>query len=359
MIMLKTSQFWLRIAIAVLAVYMFLSVRSVYWPVVLSLIITFILIPVRDFILRAVLRLCGKKCPVGIAILLSFIVFICVLVLITNSILRPLLVQVNLLSANIEPLIAKITDLVTQYEESQTQIYIPDQVKIIIDDTFVKLGNYSVDGARNLVSTVFNIAGTVVELFVVPFITFYFMKDGASMVDTFIRLYPSDYQSHLRMFFYEVQRVLSSYIQGQLLMSCIIASLTFAGMWALGVPYPLVIGLLAAITEWIPIIGPILSALPAVLLGLVISPALAIKVLIFYIVVQQLDSHLIMPKVMGAVISIHPVVIVIALLVGGTLFSVQGMILAVPVTAVLQIVCKHMWFYNTYKAKAMNIYGKM
>jgi predicted PurR-regulated permease PerM len=66
-----------------------------------------------------------------------------------------------------------------------------------------------------------------------------------------------------------------------------------------------------------------------------------------------------MPKVMGAVISIHPVVIVIALLVGGTLFSVQGMILAVPVTAVLQIVCKHMWFYNTYKAKAMNIYGKM
>lgn len=78
----------------------------------------------------------------------------------------------------------------------------------------------------------------------------------------------------------------------------------------------------------------------------------------FYIVIQQIDSHIIMPQVMGAVISLHPVVIIIALLIGGTLFGIAGMVLTVPVTAVLQILCRHLWFYNTYKTKAMNTYGK-
>ena len=64
-----------------------------------------------------------------------------------------------------------------------------------------------------------------------------------------------------------------------------------------------------------------------------------------------------MPQVMGAVIKLHPVVIVIALLIGGTLFGIAGMILTVPVTAVLQILCKHLWFYNTYREKAMNKNG--
>ena len=82
-------------------------------------------------------------------------------------------------------------------------------------------------------------------------------------------------------------------------MSCIIATLTFLGMWAMGVPYPMVIGLLAAITEWIPIVGPIVGAVPAILLSATVSLSLPIKVIIFYIVIQQIDSHLIMPQVMG------------------------------------------------------------
>lgn len=357
--MIKQSQFWLRVVIAVMAGWLFLSVHAVYWPVVVSLIIMLILAPVRDKCLQGSKWLLGKEMPVDIAILISFAVLIAALVLITNIILKPLIVQVNLLADNIQYLVMQITHLAGNLEESQTQLYIPDQVKTIINDTIVKIGNYSVEGVRNVVKTVFDIAGTVVEFFVVPIITFYFMKDGNGMVDTFVRIYPDEYQPQLKMLFYETHKVLSSYIQGQLLMSCIMATIIFLGMWLMGVPYPLVIGLLAAITEWIPIVGPIVGAVPAILLGATVDLSLSVKVLIFYIIVQQLDSHLIMPKVMGAVISIHPVVIVIALLAGGTLFGVQGMILAVPVTAVLQIICKHMWFYNTYKTKAMNNYGKI
>lgn len=353
----KESQFWLRIVVAVFAVGLFLSVHAVYWPVIISLILTFILIPVRDGAMKLFARLTHHHLPVDIAILISFAVFVMIIGGLTNVILKPLIIQVNLLAANFNDLVDQTAAIAVQLENEQTQFYIPEQVKVVINDAFTKIGNYGVDGISNLVKSVFAIAGTVVEFFVVPIITFYFMKDGKKMVRSFVSIYPESYQTQLTGLFHEIQQVLSRYIRGQLLMSCIIAALTFFGMWALGVPYPMVIGLLAAITEWIPIVGPIIGAVPAILLGATVDLTLAVKVLIFYIVIQQVDSHLIMPQVMGAIISLHPVVIILALLVNGTLFGIAGMILTVPVTAVLQILCKHLWFYNSYKEKALNTDG--
>lgn len=353
----KSAQYWMRVALAVLAAALFFSVHAMYWPVVISLILTFILIPIRDGVLKILRRLTGRQVPVDLAILISFVVFIAILSILTNSIVRPLVYQMNLLAANFNNLVNQTADLVIQLENEQTQFYIPEQVKRVINDAFVKIGNYGISGLTDLIESVFAIAGTVVEFFVVPIITFYFMKDGDRMVRTFVGIFPEDYRAHLGGLFAEIQHVLSRYIRGQLMMSCIIATLTCVGMWLLGVPYPMVIGLLAAITEWIPIVGPIVGAVPAILLSATVDLSLPLKVIIFYIAIQQIDSHLIMPQVMGAVISLHPVVIVIALLIGGTLFGVAGMILTVPVTAVLQILCKHLWFYNTYKEKAMKYNG--
>lgn len=358
MSMYKESQFWLRVTLTISAGALFLLVHAVYWPVVISLILTFILMPLRNLFIKFFHKLTKRNLPADIAILLAFFTFIVVLNGVANVILRPLLYQVNLLAANFNSLVAQTAALVTYLENEQTQFYIPEQVKVIINDTFVRIGNYGVEGVTNLISSVFAIAGTVVEFFVVPFITFYFMKDGGRMVHSFVHIYPEHYRPQLAAVFEEIHHVLSRYIRGQLLMSCIIGILTFLGMWIMGVPYPMVIGLIAAVTEWIPIVGPIVGAIPAILLGATVDLSIALKVLIFYIIIQQIDSHLIMPQVMGAVISLHPVVIVIALLIGGTLFGVAGMILTVPVTAVLQILCKHLWFYNTYKEKAMNTYGK-
>lgn len=357
MVAYKGAEFWMRVTLAILAGALFLTVHAVYWPVVISLILTFILMPIRDGVIKGLRRLTGRHVPIDLAILISFVILIVIVTVITNIIVKPLVIQVNLLAANFNDLVSQTAALVTQLENEQTQFYIPDQVKKIINDAFVKIGNYGIDGITNLIQSVFAIAGTVVEFFVVPIITFYFMKDGGHMVKIFVDIFPESYRSHLAGLFQEIQHVLSRYIRGQILMSCIIATLTFLGMWAMGVPYPMVIGLLAAITEWIPIVGPIVGAVPAILLSATVSLSLPIKVIIFYIVIQQIDSHLIMPQVMGAVISLHPVVIVIALLIGGTLFGVAGMILTVPVTAVLQILCKHLWFYNTYKEKAMKHNG--
>ncbi|WP_075572499.1 AI-2E family transporter [Megasphaera coli] len=354
----KKIEFWLRVVLSALAVCLFFAVQAVYWPVIISLIITFILAPLRDGIQRGLESCLHRHVPKDISILLSFVVLIGILVIMTNSIVKPLIGQLNLLANNFGTIVERTYDLVILLESDRTPFYIPDQVKAIINETFVKISNYGIDGVTNLVKSVFAIAGTVVEFFVVPFITFYFMKDGSKMLTSFIDLYPENYRNHLYTYFREVHRVLSRYIRGQLLMSCIIATLTFLGMWLMNVPYPLVIALIAAVTEWIPIIGPIVGAVPAILLGAAVSTALALKVLVFYVVIQQLDGHFIMPQVMGKVISIHPVVIVIALLIGGTLLGVAGMILTVPLVAVLQVTCRHLWFFSAYRERMLKENGK-
>ena len=331
MVAYKGAEFWMRVTLAILAGALFLTVHAVYWPVVISLILTFILMPIRDGVIKGLRRLTGRHVPIDLAILISFVILIVIVTIITNIIVKPLVIQVNLLAANFNDLVSQTAALVTQLENEQTQFYIPDQVKKIVNDTFVKIGNYGIEGITNLIQSVFAIAGTVVEFFVVPIITFYFMKDGGHMVKIFVDIFPESYRSHLAGLFQEIQHVLSRYIRGQILMSCIIATLTFLGMWAMGVPYPMVIGLLAAITEWIPIVGPIVGAVPAILLSATVSLSLPLKVIIFYIVIQQIDSHLIMPQVMGAVISLHPVVIVIALLIGGLIAALMAYLIGLPV----------------------------
>lgn len=347
--LMRSSQYWLRVTVAVLTAALILSVSSVYWPVVVSLLLALILAPLCACFQKIALRVGWRSMPIDVAIILSFIVFGVVIGIVINHVFVPFIIQLNALLQNFSTLIQEVGMLPQAFQTSQAYIEIPPQVEAVINDTIVKIGNYTVDLVKQGISTVFNIAGTAVELFVVPIITFYFIKDGKTMVDGFIRIFPQEHQGQLQLMFSEIRSILSAYIRGQLAMSCIIAVITFAGMWALDVPYALVIAFLAAITEWIPIVGPIIGAIPAVTLGAVVSFPLAVKVLVFYIIVQQVDGHLIMPKVMGAVINLHPVVIVLALLMGGTLLGLTGMILAVPMTAILQILAKHMWYYNRYR----------
>lgn len=111
----------------------------------------------------------------------------------------------------------------------------------------------------------------------------------------------------------------------------------------MNIGYPFVLATLAAMAEAIPIIGPILSAVPAIILGLAVSTKLGLKVAIFCFFLQQLENHVILPRVMGKSVNLHPVIIIISLLIGGQFLGVLGMLLALPVTALLNIFMQHFW----------------
>ena len=140
---------------------------------------------------------------------------------------------------------------------------------------------------------------------------------------------------------------ISGYVEGLWKLSLLSALSVTLVLLVLGVPYPLVFGLIALLAETIPVIGPMISAIPAIFVAYTSTTAnTALVVALFYVIYYTMDSQMLQPVVMGKKINLHPVVILLALLIGGKLFGILGMLFAVPVAAVYRVLYDELWHYN-------------
>jgi len=136
-------------------------------------------------------------------------------------------------------------------------------------------------------------------------------------------------------FIEEVDFIFSRYISGKLLDSSIIAVLAFLGLWIIGAPYQLLLALIIGVTNMIPYFGPFIGGTPAVVITLFYSPVTAFWVLIFIVVLQQFDGNILGPKILGDSVGVSPFWIMLAIIIGGGLFGILGMLIGVPVIVVL------------------------
>jgi predicted PurR-regulated permease PerM len=193
------------------------------------------------------------------------------------------------------------------------------------------------DAVGTVVSAVWRLVGGIFGVFTILILAFYILVDFDQLLRFFIRLFPRPSRGRADDATHRVTAKVSAWLGGQLLLAAIIGSSAALGLWLMGVPYFYVLALLAAVGELIPVIGPILSAIPAVLVALTVKPTLALGVLAFFIVQQQIENHLLVPKIMSRQVGISPVVVISALLIGGSLLGIVGAILAVPTAAILQV----------------------
>lgn len=211
-------------------------------------------------------------------------------------------------------------------------------------------------GTELLGGTLAAIAGLVAlvtDIFLVLAITFYLLLDGRSMHNWALRFLPA--ASRERWFFIEatLNRVLGGYIRGQLIVALTVGIAAGAGSFVIGVQYPLVIGLLAFLFEFIPLVGPVLGMIPAVIIALFQSPTLALWVVIYFIVLQQVESNLIVPRVSGHAVGLHPLAALLALLAGVELGGLGGALLAVPIAGVLYVVALAIYTDKTTQSELL------
>jgi len=186
-------------------------------------------------------------------------------------------------------------------------------------------------------NAVLGVIGGVFGLITVLVLAFYLLVDSSSLILVFLRLFPREKRAQVNDACRRVTNKISAWLGGQLLLAGIIGSTAALGLFLMGVPFFWVLALIAAIGEMIPIVGPILSAVPAAAVALSVKPTLALAVILFFIAQQQLENHLLVPKIMQRQVGISPVFVIIALLIGGSLLGVIGAILAVPTAAILQV----------------------
>jgi len=204
-----------------------------------------------------------------------------------------------------------------------------------------ELSRFIQGSLRDLLYTSVNVvalvAGSVIDVVVVLVMAFYFMVDGHRIGDLAVQLAPPAHREKAAFVRLAVGQVLGSYIRGQLILAGIIGVAAGMGCWLLGVRYPLVIGVLAFLFELVPMLGPVLSAVPAVIIALFQPWPLVAWVILYFIAIQMIENHILAPRISGHAVGLHPVVALVALLAGADLFGIWGALFAVPITGVAAV----------------------
>ncbi|MBP2660306.1 MAG: hypothetical protein H6Q69_3338 [Firmicutes bacterium] len=318
----------------------------IYFPIILAMILAFILNPLVNYITS--IRFGAKKRHIGrgISVICAFLILILFLSLVGTFVLLPFIHEFDKFIIDLPNLISKIQNIAIKIQQRAQLLDLPANINTFIEQAITSAASFSADLAKRILQAAFGFASSIVELVVVPVLAYYFLKDWSLLKDKIVSLFTVESREKVRKIIEEMSLVISAYIRGQVIISIIIGIFVFSGMYLLGVDYPLVLGLLAACTESIPIIGPIVGSVPAIMLAYLISPTLAFKVIIFYILVQFIENQIVVPNIMGHTIDLHPVVIIISLLIGGQLWGIIGMMLAVPAAALLRVLIKQLWITN-------------
>jgi predicted PurR-regulated permease PerM len=183
-----------------------------------------------------------------------------------------------------------------------------------------------------------SVVGFVIAFLTILILTFYLLVDSESMYSGFARLFPRETRPRVLAASRKITAKVSAWLNGQLILAGTIGSTAAIGLYLLGVPFFYVLALTAAIGEMVPVIGPIFSAIPAILAGLSVSPRTALFVALFWIAQQQIENHLLVPKVMERQVGVSPVIVIVALLIGGSVLGILGALLAVPTAAIIQVI---------------------
>jgi predicted PurR-regulated permease PerM len=304
------------------------EVRSALMLVYISALAAIGLSPVVTAIERK--RLMRQRVPRWAAILVIYLGIIGVIVTIGILVIPPIVMQARELGMEFPRLLHQGQQWLIDRGLLTREISAQEAVK-----------SASSSGAQDtiglVVGAVWGFIGGVFGLITMLVLAFYLLVDSSGLVSVFLRLFPREKRPQVEDACRRVTNKVSAWLGGQLVLAGIIGGTAALGLFLMGVPFFYVLALISALGEMIPIVGPILSAVPAIAVALSVKPTLALGVIAFFFAQQQLENHLLVPKIMQRQVGISPVFVIVALLIGGSLLGVIGAILAVPTAAILQV----------------------
>lgn len=185
----------------------------------------------------------------------------------------------------------------------------------------------------------------VLSLAVIPVIAYYFLGEGEFFYNKFMLIIPRNKRIATKNILKDINKILSRYVASQFLLSILIGILTFVVLIALKVDFPIILSVINGIANIIPYFGPIIGAIPPIIMALLISPSKALWVTVLLLIIQQVEGNILSPKIIGDSISMHPIIIIILLIIGGEIGGFTGMVLAVPLGVVIKIVYEDINYY--------------
>lgn len=244
------------------------------------------------------------------------------------------ILQLRDLSENI-PNVLRELDRFSKHIQIHTATW-PIRIQDYIDHLIIKIDSSFTGFVEKLLDQMFHLFDWIVFIILIPIITFYIIKDSDYLRAVFWELVPGKWRHPLRIFLTNIDEQLGGYIRGQLLLCAFVGLFSVFLFRFIGLKYPLLLGIIVGITNVIPYFGPIIGAVPACLVALTYSMNKAFLVILIILVLQFLDGNILSPFILGKSLRMHPLLIIMAILVGGEIAGVLGLIMAVPIVAILK-----------------------
>jgi predicted PurR-regulated permease PerM len=339
---------------------MFIS--AVFMPIFIAGVLYYMLNPVVNLLMKIKISK-NKHISRILAIIIVYVFLATILIYIASSFLPQIIEQVSHLINNLP----SIADDINRYIHAHSKQgifrkFYSSEYLSQFQNYFYSYAKHFLGGFTQSVGSIISTATTaVVVLVTVPVVLFYMLKDGHKLIPYIAKVLPPKRKKRTIKLLKKMSNTISQYIAGQMIECLFVGVFTSIGYIFIGQQYALLLGCFAGICNIIPYVGPYIGIMPSIFVALSDSVGKLLWVIIVVIIVQQLDGNLVYPNVIGKTLNIHPLTIIIILLAAGNIAGLMGMILAIPLYAVIKVVVQYMYslwmleqFQNQSKTKIKN-----
>lgn len=333
----------LGIIMVLTIIYLVHKISFVFNPIVV--LVSILIVPVSIsvflyYLLRPIVHLMDKRKVNRTASVLLIYLFIALLiVLFFVAVWPPLRNQIQQFIDNVPQLINGLTFQIQELQDNKYLAMINSGSNSELTGKLTEYLNQILETISGYLSQVFSfISGFVVVVGTVPIVLYYLLKEDGRVSGLLLRLIPNRYRKEGSLVTSEIDNALSGFIAGRIISSFLLGVLSFIGYLIIGLPYPLLLALICAIFNFIPYFGPLLGAIPCVIVAFTESTTMAVWVVVIVFLSQQIEGNLIAPYVYGRTINIHPLTTVVLILISGEVGGILGMLLAIPLYMIAKII---------------------
>jgi len=276
------------------------------------------------------------KIPRAISVIFIYLVATAVIGAVVYLLIPPIAEQFGNLSENFPNYIEKVSSGYNFIKDYTIQHGMLEKIRTAFGSIEQNIGK----AMEGVFSTVSGFFGGIISFFIVLVITFYMVVEEDAMKKIIWSLAPPRQQPYIMQLINRMQRQIGYWLRGELILMFLIGFFTWLGLLFLMPEYALVLGLIAGITEFIPYLGPILGAVPAVFLALTVNPFLALLVAILYLVIQQVEGNILVPKIMERAVGLNPIISIAVLMAGLKIGGIVGGLLSIPVATAFSVALK-------------------
>jgi predicted PurR-regulated permease PerM len=314
----------------------FLVILSIFFAYLLNPLVSLIRRPFKN-------RHLEKLMPRSVAIVLAYLIVFITLGVSISYLAPRVAEQARQLTNNVPYYTASIQTWVKGMNNRFERYKLPDEIQ---DEINKKIGGYLSEFGETLTTFVGTLLINAITylpwLVLVPVLSFFFLKDVNIFRLSLLRLFPAgDWRIRAALFLDDVNKTLAAYARAQIISCFLIGAICTLGFYLLGLNYALLLGILAGILEFIPLIGPLVVALTAITIGAFYSPWQALYVGIFLLVLRLIHDYVTYPRIVREGIHLHPLAIVLSVLAGEQIAGITGVFLSIPVVALITVLLKH------------------